>query len=255
MVYSSPVAAFSWAPMASKACATPRASMSGVPLKSICSIRWVMPATSSLSSRLPARIQIPKETLVDSSRGSAKTRSPPGSSFCLMLGSLKGYLSLHFLEGDAVLLVYVEDTHLHAVALVDHVLNALNPLLTRGETGDVDQAVAPRHELNEGPEIGRLHDPTRVDVAGLYLLGHAVDRRERALNRYPVHPGDKYRTVVLDRDADAVLVLQGVYRLSARTDEEPDLVRRYLQHLDARGVVGDLRAWLGDGLSHDVEDP
>ena len=31
----------------SKAWATPRASMSGVPLKSMCSIRWEMPATSS----------------------------------------------------------------------------------------------------------------------------------------------------------------------------------------------------------------
>src|SRR3712207_1924163 len=130
--------------MLSKACATPRASISGVPLKSMCSIRWVMPATSSLSSRLPARIQTPKETLVASSKGSEKTRSPPGSSFFLILGSLKG-LVLQLLEGDPVLLVYVEDPDLHAVALVDYVLNAIDALLARGEAGDVDQAVPTRH--------------------------------------------------------------------------------------------------------------
>src|SRR3712207_3397229 len=103
--------------MPSKAWATPRASMSGVPLKSMCSIRWLIPATSSLSSRLPARIQTPKETLVASSRGSEKTRKPPGRSFLTMLGSLKG-LILQLLEGDAVLLVYLQHPHLHAVALV-----------------------------------------------------------------------------------------------------------------------------------------
>src|SRR5919199_4613065 len=108
MVYSSPVAAFSWAPMASKACATPRASMSVVPLKSMCSIRWVIPATSSLSSRLPARIQTPSDTLVATERGSEKILKPPGSSFALTFLWLKG-LVLHLLQRDAVLLVDVED--------------------------------------------------------------------------------------------------------------------------------------------------
>src|SRR3712207_2587998 len=117
--------------MLSKAWATSRASMSGVPLKSMCSIRWEMPATSSLSSRLPARIQTPKETLVASARGSEKTRSPVGNLFSLMLGSLKT-LVLKLLKRDTVLFVYVEHPHLHAVALVHHVLDALDPLLSRG---------------------------------------------------------------------------------------------------------------------------
>ena len=52
--------------------------MSGVPLKSMCSIRWLMPATSSFSSREPARIQTPRETLVASARGSVKTLRSPG---------------------------------------------------------------------------------------------------------------------------------------------------------------------------------
>src|ERR687894_62911 len=156
--------------MLSNASAIPKASIEGVPLKSMCSIRWVMPATSSFSSRLPARIQIPKETLVASSRGSERTRRPPGSSLLLMLGSLNKALVLQLLQGDAVLLVYVEDPHLHAVALVDHVLDALDPLPARREAGDVDQAVPARHQLDEGPEVRRLDDLAGVDVAGLDVL-------------------------------------------------------------------------------------
>ena len=60
---------------------------------------------------------------------------------------------------------------------------------------------------------------------------------ESAAFRDPVNPGDEDRAVVLDGDVHAVLVLQGVDRLAAGTDEQPDLVRRDLQHLDARGVV------------------
>src|SRR5215212_11323463 len=149
--------------MLSKACAISRAFMSGVPLKSMCSIRWLMPATSSLSSRLPARIQTPRATLVDSSSGSDKTRRPPASSLSLMLGSLKGLL-LQLLEGDAVLLVDVEDPHLHAIALVHDVLDAIDALLARREAGDVDQAVAAWHQFDEGTEVRSLHDPSGVDV-------------------------------------------------------------------------------------------
>src|SRR5215211_131230 len=239
--------------MLSKACAMPRAFISGVPLKSMCSIRWLMPATSSLSSRLPARIHTPRATLVDSSRGSEKTLKPSGSSLFLMLGSLKGLL-LQLLEGDAVLLVDVEDPHLYAVALVHDVLDAIDALPARRQAGDVDQAVAARHQLDEGAEVRRLHDLTGVDVAGLYVFGHAVDRREGILHGDAIHPGDEDRAIVLDGDRDAVLFLEGVYRLATRTDEEPDLVRRYLQRLDARRVVGDLGARLRDRLPHNVQD-
>src|SRR3712207_1155285 len=183
--------------MLSKACATPRASISGVPLKSMCSIRWVMPATSSLSSRLPARIQTPREMLVASFKGSEKTRSPPGSSFFLTLGSLKGLL-LQLLEGDAVLLVDFQHPHLHAVALRDDVLDPVNAPLARREAGDVDQAVPPRRQLDEGAEVRGLYDLAGVDVPGLDVLSHAVDRRERSLHRDPVHAGDEDGAVVLD---------------------------------------------------------
>src|SRR5215212_3890836 len=226
--------------MPSKAWATPRASMSGVPLKSMCSMRWVMPATPSLSSRLPARIQTPRETLVASSRGSEKTLSPPGRAFVLMLGSLIKALFLQLLEGDAVLLVYLEDPHLDAVALAHDVLDTLDALFSGGEAGDVNKAVPSRRELDEGAEVGGLDDLARVDVTRLHVLGHPVYRRESALDRDAVHPGHEDRAVVLDGDVDAVLVLQGVYCLAAWADEKPDLVGRYLQHLDARGVVRDL---------------
>src|SRR3712207_7019171 len=67
--------------------------------------------------RPPRSTLFPYTTLFRSSRGSEKTRKPPGRSFFTMLGSLKG-LILQLLEGDAVLLVYLQHPHLHAVALV-----------------------------------------------------------------------------------------------------------------------------------------
>src|SRR3712207_6828856 len=239
--------------MLSKAWATSRASMSGVPLKSMCSMRCEMPATSSLSSRLPARIQTPKETLVASGKGSEETRSPVGSLFSLMLGSLKS-LVLQLLQRDAVLLVYVEHPHLHAVALVHHVLDAFDPLLARGEAGDVDQPVAARHQLDEGAEVRGLDHLAGIDVARFDVLGHGVDRRHRRLHRDAVDAGNEDRAVVLHGDRDAVLLLQGVYGLAAGADEEPYLVRRYRELLDPRGEVRDLGARLGDGCCHDVQD-
>src|SRR5215207_1346883 len=108
--------------MLSKASAIPKAFIEGVPLKSMCSMRCVIPATSSFSSRLPARIQIPKETLVASSKGSEKTLKPPGSSCTFTFPSLKN-LVLQLLQGDALLLVYVQDANLNTVTLGNDGLN------------------------------------------------------------------------------------------------------------------------------------
>src|SRR3712207_2468757 len=154
--------------------------------------------------RPPRSTLFPYTTLFRSSRGSEKTRKPPGRSFFTMLGSLKG-LILQLLEGDAVLLVYLQHPHLHAVALVHHVLHALDALLARREAGDVDQAVPARDELDEGAEVGSLDDLPGVDVPGLDVLGHPVYRRERGLDGDPFHPCHEHRPVVLYGDVDAVL--------------------------------------------------
>src|SRR3712207_1531340 len=107
---------------------------------------------------------------------------------------------------------------------------------------------------SEGTEVGGLHHPARVDVAGLHVLGHPVYGREGALHRDAFDPGDEDRAVVLDGDVDPVLVLEGVYRLAPGADEEPDLVGRDLDNLDAWGVVRDLGPRLGDGRAHDIQD-
>ena len=90
------------------------------------------------SSRLPARIQTPRETLVASANGSEKTRSPLGNSFSRTFGSAK-LLLLYLLQRDAVLLVDVEHPNLDRVALAHHVLDPLDPLLAGREARDVQQ--------------------------------------------------------------------------------------------------------------------
>src|SRR4051812_9259526 len=214
--------------MPSKASAIPKAFIEGVPLKSMCSIRWLMPATSSLSSRLPARIQTPKETLVTSERGSEKILTPPGSSFTLTFLSLKRSV-LHLLQRDAFLLVDLKHTHLDPVALRDNVLDPLDPLSTRGQPRDVHEPVAARCELDEGAEVGGLHYLARVDLSGLDILGHPDDSSGGVLGRDAVHARHVNRPVVLDGDVYPELLLHGVDGLPAGTDEKPYLVGRYAQ--------------------------
>src|SRR5918998_2004804 len=240
--------------MLSKASAMPRASIEGVPLKSMCSMRCVIPATSAFSSRLPARIQTPKDTLVAPSRGSEKTLKPPGSSFTLTFLSPINVLLLHLLQRDAVLLIYLEHTHLDPVALRDDVLDPLDALAARRQARDVHQPVAPRNELDEGAEVRGLHHLAGVDLPGLDFLGHPGYRGSGVLGGDAIYGRDVDRPVILDGDVHPELLLHGIDGLPARTDEEPDLLSGYGEYLDPGRVVRDLRPRRRDGVAHDVQD-
>ena len=77
----------------------------------------------------------------------------------------------------------------------------------------------------------------------------AVYRGDCALCGDSVNTGHVDRSAVLDGDVDPVLLLEGVDGLAAGTDEQADLIRRDLEHLDPWGEVRDLSPGLGDGLA------
>jgi hypothetical protein len=71
------VAAFSSPPKVSKISAISSAEYDAVPLKSMCSRKWLTPAWASSSSRDPAPIQSPIATERTLRSGSVTTRVPP----------------------------------------------------------------------------------------------------------------------------------------------------------------------------------
>src|SRR3712207_7782357 len=81
---------------------------------------------------------------------------------------------------------------------------------------------------SEGTEVGGLHHPARVDVAGLHVLGHPVYGREGALHRDAFDPGDEDRAVVLDGDVDPVLVLERSEEHTSELQSRQYLVCRLL---------------------------
>ena len=96
-MFSSEVNALYWAPRSSKSRLTSNAVRRGVPLKTMCSRKWLTPATWSLSSRLPARTK--KPAAMDAAVGvtSATIVSWLSSSVCLNSVGMGGYPLLRIL--------------------------------------------------------------------------------------------------------------------------------------------------------------
>src|SRR3954454_1734450 len=157
------------------------------------------------------------------------------------------------LEADPVpLLVDLLDEHVQHVAAGDHVLDVLH---TAGaHVRDVQQAVGALLQLDEGAEVGRLHDLARVGVPHLGLLRERLDRRDRRVGLGALRRVDEDRAVLLDVDLDVVVALERADGLAALADDQADLLRVDLDRRDAGRVVGQLDTRLRDRLEHLLED-
>src|SRR5262249_22138987 len=153
---------------------------------------------------------------------------------------------------DAVVLVDGDHLHLDLVAELDHVLDLADVLVI--QLADVTQTVAARRDLDEGPEILDRGDLTLVDAADADLLGDRLHLGPRRFGLGAVHVPDKHRAIVLDVDLRAGLLLNGLDRLAAGTDQQTDLFRIDLDGQQPRRVVGDAEARLAERAEHELED-
>ena len=87
-VCSLAVKALEYPPRRSNSLAISRAERLFVPLKSMCSMKWVSPASSGASSRLPTFSQNPTETVGKASISSVITRRPFSSVVFLNLARM-----------------------------------------------------------------------------------------------------------------------------------------------------------------------
>ena len=109
-------------------------------------------------------------------------------------------------------------------------------------------------QLDEGAEVGRLHDLAGELVADLGVLGERVDRGDRRVAVLAGGGVDEDRPVLLDVDLDLVVGLERADRLAALADHHADVLGVDLDRRDPRRVAGELRARLPDRLEHPAED-
>src|SRR5207302_5090122 len=109
------------------------------------------------------------------------------------------------------------------VAAAHHVLDVRDP--ARADVRDVQQPVGALLQLDEGAELGRLHDLAGERVADLGLLRHRLDRLDRVAGVLTRGGVDQDRPVLLDVDLHLVVALERADRLAALADHHADLVR------------------------------
>src|SRR3954447_22923241 len=117
-------------------------------------------------------------------------------------------------QADApALLVHLDDGDVDLLAGLQHVIDCVDAL-ARLHVGDVEQAVRPLRQLDEGAEGGRLHDlGAVVAVADPGLAGHRLDPGDRRLDQIAGRRVDPHRSVVLDVDLGLELLLHAADRL------------------------------------------
>src|SRR5439155_1102810 len=155
-------------------------------------------------------------------------------------------------EIHATLTVDLGDLHLHGVADVHDVLNAIDPF--GRELRNAHQAFLAGQVLDERADAHDPRDLAVVDLADLRLLGHSHDHRLGPLATVGLRAGNADRSVVLELDRGARLRLDRADHLAAGADDLADLVGVDLDRLDARCELRELAARTIDDLFHRVED-
>ena len=121
------------------------------------------------------------------------------------------------------------------------------------------QAVATWKDVDEGTELGDVHNTTLVD--GTYLSGRRVDDQldlplglghGGTVGRGDGH--DAHHAVVVNADIGTGLGLNGVDHLALGADDLTDLLDRDLEADDLGGVLPHVVARLGDRLGHRCQD-
>src|SRR5262249_41814504 len=145
---------------------------------------------------------------------------------------------------DLALAIHADDLHHHHVAHVQHVLGARHAMMI--DLRDVEQAVPPRHDLDERAEGHDAAHPALIYVADLRVLGDVLDQLERALPALAVDRRDTHLARVLDVDLGPGLVGDAFDDLAPRSDDFADLVGRDVDDHDARRVGRHLRTRRGE---------
>src|SRR4051794_19802331 len=195
----------------------------------------------------------PRAAIAPATRAAAV--APTAADGGVLLGGLAGDLGiLGQTQADpAALPVDLDDAALALVALVEHVLDGVDPLAGR-HVGDVQQAVGALCQLDEGAERGGLDHLAVELVADLDLLHHRVDPVDQRLAQLAVGGVHEHLTLVVDVDLGLELLLQAANRLAALADQHADLVRGDLDLEDPRRVLRQLAARGGDRRAHLPED-
>src|SRR5438093_621359 len=155
-------------------------------------------------------------------------------------------------EIHAALTVDLGDLHLHGVADVHDVLNAIDPF--GRELRNAHQDFLAGQVLDERAAAHDPRDLAVVDLADLRLLGHSHDHRLGPLAAVCLRAGNADRSVVLELDRGARLRLDRADHLAAGADDLADLVGVDLDRRDARCELRELAARTIDDLFHRVED-
>ena len=112
------------------------------------------------------------------------------------------------------------------------------------------QAVGALRQLDEGAEVGRLHDLAgRVAVPDLGLFGDRGDAIDSRLDQLAGGRIDAHRAIVVDVDLGLELLRDRADRLATLADQRTDLLGVDLDGGDPRRVLGELLARLGDRLA------
>ena len=103
----------------------------------------------------------------------------------LLLGFLRKFL-LRLAQGepDFAAAINLEDLHRNLVALMQDVFDPANALIR--DLRNMQEAVGPRKNLDEGAELNDFADGAVIDTANLGLGGDRLNRRDRALHRVAV---------------------------------------------------------------------
>src|SRR5262245_44091625 len=125
--------------------------------------------------------------------------------------------------------------------LVAHVFHAMVRDLRH-----VQQAVGPRHDLDERAEVGDALHLSKIGLIELGRRGQLLNDRDRFLRGRFVRRRDVHASIVLDVDLDAGALDDAADHLAARADDVADLVDRNTDRHDARRERGDALARRGE---------
>src|SRR5690606_33569860 len=115
------------------------------------------------------------------------------------------------------------DLHHHHVTDTANIADARDVFARK--LADVAEAILAGQNLDKSAEVFHARDGSLVDPSDLDRRGHRFDATQSPLDRRLVGTGDRDRAVFLDIDGDAFVLLDSSNRLSARANEQADLLR------------------------------
>src|SRR5256885_1618092 len=122
---------------------------------------------------------------------------------------------------DLAVAVHADDLDHHQIADVQHVLDPADAMML--DLRDVQQPVAPRHDLDERPERDHAPHLALVHATDLRVLGDRADHLFRPTPALAVDRRDAHLAGILDVDLGAGLLGDALDHLAPRADDLADL--------------------------------